>query len=133
MGHIYFDWDRHYTMVEKWKKLFWEVYHSLGDKEFRLNIPLHVKVRLAPCMYGEYKIDTLLATKGLAGEHIKFNLIHHTSGNKRVIDVYPQFELKSNGEIVNETIIFEMLLKYFKEEGFFKKEKNIIETEIVYV
>ena len=133
MGHVYYDWDKHDKMVEKWKDLFWDVYHALGDKEFRLEMPLHVKVRLAPCMYGEYKIDTLQATKGLAGEYVRFKLIHHTSGNIKIIDVYPQFELKSNGEIVNEQIIFEMLLKYLKEEGFFKKKEMVVKAETTYV
>lgn len=133
MGHIYYDWDRHNKMIEKWKELFWDVYHAIGDKEFRLEMPLHVKVRLTPCMYGEYKIDTLHARKGLAGEHVRFKLIHHTSGNIKIIDVYPQFVLKSNGEIVNEQIIFEMLLKYLKEEGFFKKKEMVVEAETTYV
>ena len=133
MGHVYYDWDRHDKMVEKWKDLFWDVYHALGDKEFRLEMPLHVKVILAPCMYGEYKIDTLHATKGIAGEYVRFKLIHHTLGNIKIIDVYPQFVLKSNEEIVNEQIIFEMLLKYLKEEGFFKKKEMVVEAETTYV
>lgn len=130
---MYYDWDRHKNIVDKWKKLFWDVYHSLTDKEFRLSIPLHVKVRIAPCSFVEYKIDTLFATNGFAGEYIKFNLINPLTNKKRVIDVYPQFELKSNSSIIREDVIFEMLLKHLKDEGFYKEEKEVVETETVYV
>lgn len=93
-----------------WEDLFASVYSKLGDKEYRIENKLHVKVRLSPATYKEYRLAKIKAEDGyFAGKFIKFNLVDDSNGNEYNVNVYPAFELKSDGKIVNAEVIFEMI------------------------
>ena len=128
---MWYSWDLHFKKVKHWKEIFWDLYHAIGDKEYRLENPIHTKIKIAPCTYVEYKIATIVAKKGIASEHIKFNLENEQTGESYSVDVYPAFELKSNGEMVNETVIFEMLLKQLKDEGLIVDETMVVAETVV--
>jgi hypothetical protein len=127
---MWYDWDLHAKKVKHWKSLFFSLYNAIGDKKYRPLNPIHVKIKTAPSTYVEYKIATIEAKNGAADEYIKFNLEGEQTGETINVDIYPAFELKSNSLMVNETVIFEMLKKQLKDNGFIKE---VIVTEITTV
>jgi hypothetical protein len=128
---MWYYWKSLFEKIEHWKKLFWTLYNFIGDKEYRLENPIHAKIRVAPFTYKEYRIEKISAKKGRADEYIKFNLINDYNGEINAINVYPAFELKSDSKIINEPVIFEMLVKQLKDDGIIKEKSVLVADTIV--
>lgn len=123
-------WEKLEKTVKHWKELYKSVFDKIGSKEYRLENKLHVKVRNAPVTFKEYRLTTIKAEDSyLLGKIIKFNLIDDSDGKEYSINIYPEFELKSEGRIVNVDVIFEMIADELGIKA--KEEKVTAEVTIV--
>lgn len=124
------NWDKHKKCVDNWKVLFWQVYNTINGKKYRPLSTLHVKVKTAPSTWKEYKVETLSAENGLAGEYISVNLCDEQSPKELTINIYPAFELKSDSKIIREDILLKMVYDQLDENCFIKKE---VISDTVYI
>jgi len=119
-------WEKQRKAVKHWNDLFNTVYKALGDKTLRPEEHIHVKVKISPSTYKEYRIITVKAVNGyFIKKYIQFTLNHFFSNETIKVNVYPEFELKSESKIVREDIIFEMLKQRLIEDGFIKNENRL--------
>ncbi len=128
---MWYYWKKHFKIVSHWKEIFWKLYNSVGNKEYRIEEPLCVKVKIKACTYEEYQISTISAKKGFAGEYIQFKLENKCNNKSCTINVYPAFELKSDGKIINEPVIFEMLIKLLENDDIIINKKIVISDTVM--
>lgn len=96
---------------EHWEHLFTKLYGLTFEKTISdLDVHPILRVKTAVCTYKEAKLVSV------TGEYNKFlnsRIIMvevETSDGKKTISVFPNFELKSDGKIVGEPILFELIV-----------------------
>lgn len=94
-----FNWEKNREHIQEWKELFSTVFNSLPkDVECKIETPLYTHVMVEKHTFKKSKLLSLKAVENSSvGKYISIQI--ENEDGKSYVNVYPQFELKTEGKI----------------------------------
>jgi len=121
-----FNWKRNRELKKEWNNLYSSLKNILKDeKEHMVTSPLFTMVMTEPHVFKKSQIISIKYTsKSIVGDYISLKI--ENEDGQSWINVYPAFELKTEGKIKDITLIL-----LFIKDNINKSNSVLTETVIV--
>ena len=94
-----FNWEKNKKLKEEWNEIYSSVYNAIKEcRECEIKVPLYTTVRTEPGTFKKSKISAIKVCESYFNENYMSLKIENEDG-EMWINVYPQFELKTDGKI----------------------------------
>ena len=94
-----FNWEKNRKLKEEWNEIYSSVYNSIKEcGECEIKAPLYTTVRTEPGTFKKSKITAIKTCESYFNENY-ISLKIENEDDKMWVNVYPQFELKTDGKI----------------------------------
>jgi hypothetical protein len=121
-----FDFEEHVSAISDWIILYKNVEMLLSDgAERAITSPLFTMVRTEPHVFKKSQIKAIRSVNSpLVGKYLK--LIIENEDGESSVNVYPQFELKTDGKIKDIVLILLFIKTEIETKTNVVAEKTII-------
>lgn len=94
-----FNWEKNREHIQEWNELFSTVFNALTKHtEYKIEAPLYTYVMVEKHTFKKSKLLSLKAVESPSvGKYISVQI--ENEDGKSCVNVYPQFELKTEGKI----------------------------------
>lgn len=94
-----FNWEKNRKLKEEWNEIYSSVYNSIKEcGECEIKAPLYTTVRTEPGTFKKSRITAIKTCESYFNENYISLKIENEDGEMWV-NIYPQFELKTEGKI----------------------------------
>ena len=116
----------HMEIVEEWNQLFSSIMETLSDGEERkITAPLFTMVQVSPHVYKKSQIVSIKMANGyFTGKHLVLGI--ENEDGKSYVNVYPQFELKTEGKIKDIVLLLLFIKSNMSKNKTIEAEETIV-------
>ena len=118
-----FDWEKNREAVQEWNELYSNMQDLLKDgNEYEIDAPLYTMVMTEPHTFKKLRLTTIKKVNNIfVGDYISIK-----TDDGMWVNVYPQFELKTEGKIKDIVLILMFIKDSIKKNNIKVAEETII-------